>query len=101
METKSFLESLFDFSFTEVVTTRIIKILFIVIIVLATLAGLGMIIAAFVKGIWGGLVSLVLVPIVVFIYVLMARIWCELVLVMFRIAENTGHLVDQSKKGNP
>ena len=97
MVNKSIIGMLFDLSFTEFVTTRVIKILFMIGIVFAAIGVLALIIGGFNAGIGKGMLFLILSPIVFFLYVLLARIWCEIIIVMFRIAENTGKLVEQNK----
>jgi len=99
MENTGLLGSIFDLSFTEFITTRIIKFLFILGIILAALGTLLLIVTGFSKGIGAGLLSLILSPLIFFIYVLLARIWCEMVIVVFRIAEHTGRLVEQGNRG--
>jgi len=101
MENKGFLGSIFDLSFTEFITIRIIKFLFILGIILAALGTLLLIVTGFSKGIGAGILSLVLSPLIFLIYVLLARIWCEMIIVIFRIAEHTGRLVDQGRQGAP
>ena len=97
METKGIIGTLFDLSFTEFVTTRVIKVLFVIGIVFAAIGAVGLIVGGFAGGAVKGLVCLILSPLVFLLYVLLARIWCELIIVMFRIAENTSRLVDQGK----
>lgn len=97
MPSKSPIGMLFDLSFTEFVTTRVIKIVFIIGIVFAAIGTIALIIGGFNAGPGRGVLSLVLSPIIFFLYVLGARIWCEMIIVVFRIAENTGRLVDQNK----
>jgi len=87
-----FLASLFDLSFSEFVTIRLIKVLYILGIAGAVLIGLSMLIAGFSNGIGSGIASLIITPIVVGIYILMVRIWLELIVVVFRIAENTSQI---------
>lgn len=87
-----FFASLFDMSFTEFVTIRLIKVLYILSIVGAVLLGLSMLVAGFSNGFGSGILSLIVTPIVVGIYILMARIWLELIVVVFRIAENTSQM---------
>jgi len=96
-EKTSFLGSLFDFSFSEFVTTRVIKTLFVVAIVMVGLGTIGLIISGFSKSATMGVFMLLLSPLFFLLYVLFARIWLELIIVMFRIAENTGRLVEQNK----
>ena len=87
-----FFASLFDMSFSEFVTIRLIKVLYILGIAGAVLIGLSMLVAGFSNGIGSGIISLIVTPIVVGIYILMVRIWLELIVVVFRIAENTSQM---------
>ncbi len=96
-EKKGFLGSLFDLSFTEFITTRIIKFLYIVGIIIAAITAIAIIISGFGQGFVVGIISLILSPIIFLLYVLIFRIWLELIIVIFRIAENTGHLVEKNK----
>lgn len=97
MENKGFISTLFDLSFSEFVTTRLIKVLFIIGIVGAGLWDLVFVVGAFKVGFLRGLLMLLLSPIFFLISVLLARIWCELIIVIFRIAENTSRLVEREK----
>ena len=96
MAEKGFLGSLFDLSFTEFITTRVIKVLFILAIIFWAFATLGFIVAAFTSGALKGIVFLIISPIVFLVYVILARVWLELIIVIFRIAENTGRMAGQS-----
>jgi len=98
MEQKGLLGSLFDLSFTEFVTTRVIKALFVLAIVMGTVGAFGLLISGIGKGGGMAFLSILLAPIAFFLYVLMARIWLEVIIVLFRIAENTGRLVEQGEK---
>ena len=93
---KGFLGSLFDMSFTEFVTTRIVHILYIIAIALSGLAALGALATGFASGSVGGILAgLIVAPILFVFWVLCARVWLEVIVVAFRIAENTGRLVEQ------
>ena len=95
MENKGFFGSLFDLSFTEFVTTRIIKILYALSIIISGILAIAVIIGGFAaESGAAGIISLVVGPVVALLYLLMARVWLELVIVIFRIAENTGRLVE-------
>ncbi len=99
MDTQGFLGSIFDLSFAEFITIRIIKLLFILGIIFAAIGTLLLIVTGFSNGIGAGILSLILSPLIFLVYVLLARIWCEMIIVLFRIAENTGRLVDQGNRG--
>ena len=105
MENHGFFKRLFDLSFKEFVTTKIVTFLFILAIVLAGLFALGILISGISRGGGMAFVSLIIAPIVFFLYVLLSRIWLELIIVLFRVAENTTTLVEleqekKSKSGN-
>ena len=89
MEEKGFFASLFDLSFTEFVTPKIIRVLFLIAIVFAALVALSFIVNGFSHGALVGLVMLVLAPVIFIVYVLLARVWLEVIIIMFRIADNT------------
>jgi hypothetical protein len=94
---KGFFGALFDLSFSDFITTRLIKILYVLAIVLCGLGALAMIIMGFSESAGLGILLLVLSPIVFLLYVIMARVWLEIIIVVFRIAENTQTLADKVK----
>ena len=98
MSQKSSIGMLFDLSFTEFVTTRFIKVLFVIGIIFAAIGAIALIVSGFGAGAVTGILFLILSPIVFLIYVFIVRIWCEIIIVVFRIAENTSRLVDQNKQ---
>ncbi len=100
MENKGFFGSLFDLSFTDFVTIRIIKILFVIAIILSGIIAVGVLVAGLAGGAWKGMLALIAAPIVFILYVLAARIWLEIIIVLFRIAENTGKLVEAGQNNN-
>ena len=97
MNEKSAIGMLFDLSFTEFVTTRAIKLLFIIGVVFAAIGALGLIVGGFSSGAGKGMLVLVLSPLVFILYVFFVRISCEMIIVVFRIAENTSRLVEQKE----
>ena len=95
---KDFLSGLMDFTFTEFVTTRIVKFVYILHLVLAGLFCISMLFKALLSGSFlSAIGGMLLAPILFIILALVGRIYAELVIVIFRIAENTGRLADQSK----
>jgi len=93
---KGLFQTLFDFSFSEFVTTRLIKVLFIIGIAVAAIASLVLLGKAFSDSFLSGLFMLVLSPVIFLVYVLFARVWCEMIIVVFRIAENTSRLANKT-----
>ena len=85
----SFFTSLFDFSFSRFVTLRLVKFLYVVSVILLVLAMLAVILVGFTEAVSGveAVDYIVLGPVLAFLYLLMIRIWLELVVVVFRIGE--------------
>jgi len=101
MGNSGFLQSLFDLSFTEFVTTKIIKLLFVLGV---AVCGLGAVMVFFsglaMKSFFGVLVAFIGAPLAFLVYVLLLRIWLELVIVIFRIAENTTQIAAQGRQNS-
>ena len=94
MEQKGFFEVLFDMSFTEFVTTRLIKVIFVIGIIGAGLLTLVLLAGGFRAGFGKGVLMLILSPVIFLLYTLLVRVWCEMIIAIFRVAENTGRLVE-------
>jgi len=88
MEDKGFIGTLFDFSFTEFVTTKVIKFLLGLALVVNFILTIVFIVGAFQTGWLGGIIILIISPIIYLILMLFSRIYLELIIVIFRIAEN-------------
>lgn len=97
MEPKGFVGMVFDLSFSQFVTTKVIKVVFVIGVVLAAIYALGFIFAGFSASTTLGIVLLILSPIVFLLGVLWVRILCELIMILFRIAENTSKIAEQGR----
>lgn len=102
---KNFFAALLDLSFSEFITTKLVKILYVILLVIIALAFLGGIGTAVTSifsrgGFARGLGLLCATPIFALIYIILARAWTELIIVVFRIAENTTELVEQGRRNS-
>lgn len=93
-EPSKFFSALFDFSFTEFITTKLIKVLYGIGIVISGLSALSWIVSGFAGSFGKGLLFLILSPIVFIIGVILTRVWLEIIIVVFKIAENVGKIAD-------
>lgn len=93
LEAKGLFSGLFDFSFTTFITLKFLRVIYIVLLVLITLTGLVFLIRALSEGGTAAVIGLVLVPLVTLLYIVLARIYMELIALFFRIGENTSLLV--------
>jgi hypothetical protein len=87
-EPKGFIGSLFDPSFDELITPRVIKVLYILFMIAIGLFALLFVISAFAQDTAFGVVTLfVLAPLGGLLYLILARVYLELIIVIFRIRD--------------
>lgn len=84
-----FFGRLFDTSFKTFITLSIVQLVYKVFIGLAALGTVGFIIVCFAADSAAGIVALVVSPLFFLGYVIMVRIYLEVVVVLFRIEANT------------
>jgi len=100
LESKGFFSGLFDFGFTSFITLRFLKVIYTVLVALILLAGLVFFIAAVSQGGARVVVGIVVVPIVTLLYLVIARVYMELVALFFRIGENTSIMARALSNGS-
>jgi hypothetical protein len=96
---RGFLATLFDFSFTDFVTPRVLKLLYTIGLLAALFGSVRFIGAGFGRGVWTGLGALLLAPVLFIVYSLLARVVVELVMVFFRIAEHMEIIAEHDVPG--
>jgi hypothetical protein len=88
-DARGFLSALFDFSFTSFVTTRIIKVLYVLILVLTVISALVYTVIVFsASRLFGFLVLVIGDPLFIIIVMAFWRLVLEAFVVVFRIAED-------------
>jgi uncharacterized membrane protein len=86
---KGFWGKFFDLSFKEYITPSVIRVLFIVIMVVIGLSIIGAIVAGFTMSAGTGVFALIGGLIYGFLTLLFARVLLEVIMVFFKIHENT------------
>ncbi len=89
LESKGFFGALFDFSFTSFITLRFLKVIYAVLVGLILLSGVVFFVALLSRGGLTTLVAIIGVPIVTLLYLVIARVYMEIIALFFRIGENT------------
>ena len=84
-----FFASLFDFSFTELITPKLIKFLYGIVMLLNAVVAVGFIIGGFASHWAMGILALVLSPLIFLFFTIYARVFLELIIIVFRIAQHT------------
>jgi hypothetical protein len=97
MDNKSILEDLLDFDFKNLITVRVIKVLYIISIIIAVLLALCIVIDGFTDSFFWGLIKLIIAVISFFVVVIYSRILLELVVVIFKISDDIAKLAGSKK----
>ena len=98
-EAKSFFTGLFDFSFSSFITMKFLRLIYIVVVVVILLGGAFFLISSLSRGGLGVVFGLVVVPLVTLLYLVLARIYLELVALLFRIGDNTAAIATALQAG--
>jgi Domain of unknown function (DUF4282) len=88
-EHKGFWASIFDMAFTNFITIKIVQLLYWLAIILNALTALGVFIVLTRAGGAGVIVGLILAPILFIILTIFARVYLEIIIVLFKIADST------------
>ncbi|MFA5645636.1 MAG: DUF4282 domain-containing protein [Candidatus Ratteibacteria bacterium] len=92
------LQILFDSSFNNLLTLRIIRFLYKIAIFISILAGIVVLIGSFFAvGLWGIIVGPILGFLTFVILLIIVRTYFELVTILFKIAENTSIIAKNTK----
>ena len=94
---QNFFNALFDFSFKEFVTVKIIKVIYAIGILFAAVGSLMLLIKGFQVNFLLGILALVLTPVIFIIYTILVRVYLEIVIVLFRISEDVRKLAEAKK----
>jgi hypothetical protein len=98
---QGFFSALMDTRFDNLITPSLIRLLYIVAIVLIGLGMLVAIIAGFAENAGTGVVLLILAPIGALIYVIVTRLWLELIIVAFKIREAAEEVAVNTRRSGP
>ncbi len=98
-DNKGLLATLYDFSFTKFITTKLVKLLFAIGLVLAVIGAIAFIAAGFRVNAGLGVLALLVSPLIFLVYSLLVRVYLEIIIVVFRIAEDV-HAIAGGKEGD-
>ncbi len=88
-EPKGFLGALFDFSFTSFVTPKVVKVLYVLIVVVVGLSALGFALSVLATSVGLGLIVLLIgAPLYFLVVTALYRITLEFFMVVFRMAQD-------------
>lgn len=85
--------------FDEMITPKIIQFVFWIGVALHILGGLIGIFSLATQGVGSFLGALIIVPLIVIVGIVLLRIWCELMIVIFKIYESLTEIKNQNLGG--
>ena len=96
---KGFFGSLFDFSFDNFIATKLVKFLYVLSLILISVAAIVYVVAGLLllserSGL--GVLMIILSPILWLFFLVISRLYLELVIVMFKISEDLKDIRDSS-----
>ncbi len=89
---KGLFHGLADFSFQELITPRIIKLLYVILLLAGGVSLVALVIQGMQQSAAQGLLALVFGAVGLFVWVLYIRMMLEVVMVLLRIAANTDRM---------
>ena len=99
-EAKGLLKSLFDFQFTSLISARIIRFVYALIVILYTIGAVFVFIASLASGsVIGIFTALILVPLGYLVYLILTRIWMEILIVVFRMGDDVRAIRERGEMG--
>jgi len=90
------LTMLLDFSFTEFLTLKVVRALYVLAIGGAGILALLIAYAGFQRSFLSGLGGLLVAAVLFLVVVVLVRIWLEATVVFFRVADNTAEIAEQA-----
>jgi hypothetical protein len=87
-QTWRFISPIFDITFSTFITSKLISMLYIASIVVAALSTLSVVIGGFAADVTGGVIVLVLSPLIFLVQLVWFRVLLEIVVIIFKIAES-------------
>lgn len=90
-----FLGSLFDFTFSEFITIRLVRVIYVLGLIMVGVAAVLILGQGFSLGFFVGLFSIVLAALVFLLSAMYLRVGLEVLVVVFKIAENVTKIADR------
>jgi uncharacterized protein DUF4282 len=95
---RGFLEALMDTRFDSLITPMLIRFLYVVSMILLTIGVIVVVIASFADKPGNGVLALILAPLGALIYLIVIRLWLELIVVTFKIREAAEQVADNTRQ---
>ena len=95
---RGFFAALMDSRFDNLITPRLVSFLYVVSIIILALAAIAVVIAGFVENAGTGVLLLIIAPIVALIYLIVVRLYLELIVVAFKIRDAAEEIATNTRR---
>jgi len=95
---RGFFESLMDTRFDSLITPMLIRFLYVVGMVVLGIGALVFIVVAFTDSAGRGILALILAPLVALIYLIVTRLYLELIVVAFKIRDAAEEIAENTRR---
>jgi len=90
-----------DTRFNNLITPSLVRFVYVIAMILIVLGMLALIIAGFAEGAGSGVVLLIIAPLLGLFYLIVTRLWLELVIVLFKIRDAAEEVAANSRRSAP
>lgn len=97
--TEGFFQALFDMSFTNLITLRFLRVIYMIAVVFTGIGALIFVATSFSQNGGAGILALILVVPAWLLYVVLIRVSLEVIAVLFKISDNTQRMANSLDKG--
>lgn len=98
---RGFFSALMDTRFDSLITPSLIRFVYIIAMILIALGLLAAIIAGFAESAGTGIILLILAPLIALFYLIVTRLWLELVIVLFKIRDASEETALNTRRTGP
>jgi hypothetical protein len=95
---RGFFESLMDTRFDSLITPKLIRLLYVLSMIVLAIGTVVFVIAGFAEKASTGVILLILAPIGALIYLIVIRLWLELIVVTFKIREAADQIANNTDR---
>lgn len=93
-----FFEALMDTRFDHLITPKLIRFLYVVSMIVLALGALVVVVSAFTHSAGSGIIALILAPLGALVYLIVVRLWLELIVVTFKIRDAAEQVADNTSR---
>lgn len=95
---RGFFESLMDTRFDSLITPKLIRFLYIVSMIVLAIGVIIAIVVGFADSAGSGVLALIVAPLAALIYLIVIRLWLELIVVTFKIRDAADEVANNTSR---